>query len=82
MCNTYDRAICATELRLRDSILNKIDGDWRPVPAFEVPNSSQEGGAPQDGRSCAESSADSTSYTSTAADVKDERINDITRLND
>ena len=47
MCNTYDRAVCATELRLRGNILNKIDGGWRPSPAFEVPNSSQEGAPPR-----------------------------------
>ena len=81
MRNTYDRAVCATELRLRDSILNKIDGGWRPAPAFEIPNPQERADA-QDTHSRAESSADSTSYTSTAEDIKEERINDIAQLND
>ena len=82
MCNVYDRAVCATELTLRDNILNKIDGGWRPAPAFEIPNSQTEGGAPVTQEECVESSEESTSETSTAEDVKNQRINDITQLND
>ena len=38
MMEHYDRAVCATELRLRNSILLKIrDDDWQPSPAFQVP---------------------------------------------
>ena len=38
MPDLYDRAICATELRLRDEILNRIrSGGWEPSNAFETP---------------------------------------------
>ena len=45
MPDHYDKAVCATELRLRSEIIGKITGGWRPSAAFEVPNS--EGGTPK-----------------------------------
>ena len=39
MPDHYDRAECATELRLRSGILDKIRGGWRHTKAFEVPPS-------------------------------------------
>ena len=38
MPDLYDRATCATELRLRDDILERIRTAWQPVGPFEVPN--------------------------------------------
>ena len=78
MPNRYDKAICATELKLRDQIFTRIRGGWRPLHAFQVgtasvPASTQpepEGGDDSD-----------TSETSTASFVRDARINDITNLN-
>ena len=38
MMGHYDRAVCTTELRLRNDILQKIRGqEWEPTPAFQVP---------------------------------------------
>ena len=40
MMETYDRAVCATELRLRDAIFGKITTEgWHPTKAFEAPKS-------------------------------------------
>ena len=40
MSERYGRAVCAAELRLRDSILRKIESDeWRTTEAFGVPDS-------------------------------------------
>jgi len=39
MPNRYDRATCATELRLRDSVLDSIRKGWSPAGMFEVPTS-------------------------------------------
>ena len=67
--------MCATELNLRNQILDKIHSGWKPAQAFEIPS--------QDGKEedkevvpLAESSADSTSYTSVASFVR----NDISIL--
>ena len=38
MPELYDRAVCATELALRNDILRSITEDgWRPAPSFEIP---------------------------------------------
>ena len=69
MPDKYDRAVCATELRLRVEILAKIRDEWKPSGPFETP---QQGGAGKkaeivsNGNECAESSpAESTSIIST-----------------
>ena len=37
--DTYDRAVCTTELRVRNSNLGKItNSGWAPTPSFDVPN--------------------------------------------
>ena len=42
MPDRYDRAECATELRLRSEILARIQNGWKPTKAFEVPTASQQ----------------------------------------
>ena len=37
MPNLYDRAICATELKIRRKILERINEGWVPAHAFEIP---------------------------------------------
>ena len=44
MPNRYDRATCATELRLRDSVLDSIRKGWSPAGMFEVPTSVEDSG--------------------------------------
>ena len=76
MPNLYDRAVCATELNLRNQILQKLHSGWTPTHAFEIPN---EGTATQETKKVlAESSADTTSVTSTASFAKKEV--DISKL--
>ena len=69
MPNLYDRAVCATELNLRNRILSKIHGGRAPTHAFEVPNENGEGMGP-DHTTLAASSADTTSVTATASFAK------------
>ena len=78
MPNLYDRAVCATELLLRNQILAKLHEWWIPSQAIEVPPL---GGDKSDRKTVplAESSADSTSYTSAASFVKDREV-DISKL--
>ena len=38
MPDLYGRATCATELKIRDSILQKIREGWKPTGPLEVPN--------------------------------------------
>ena len=41
MMEHYDRAVCTTELRLRDDILRRVrTQNWVPTGSFEVPNAS------------------------------------------
>ena len=37
MPDRYDRAECATELRLRAGIIGEIQDGWRPTKSFEIP---------------------------------------------
>ena len=41
----YDRAYCATELRIRNSVFLRVADGWVPARAFEVPNGPDEKGA-------------------------------------
>ena len=76
MPDRYDRAICATELRLRNEILNKVATGWRPTEAYEVPNSQWgiQGDSQADTQvdTQVKSDSDSTSVTSTASFLKEE----------
>ena len=74
MPDRYDRALCATELRLRDDIISRISEGWRPQRTFDVPPRPSRLKEANDTSSC-----DSTSDTSTASDVarKKEAISDL-----
>ena len=41
MPDLYDRPTCATELRLRGEILQRLRGGWTPAGPFEAPNSQE-----------------------------------------
>ena len=85
MPDRYDRAECATELRLRAEILEKIRRGWRPAAAFETPVSpgmrmqqldeklvKNEKSAPKDAPSDSETSETSeTSLPENIADLDD-----------
>ena len=58
MPDHYDRAYCAAELRLRDSVLARVADGWAPARAFEIPKTTNEPEAPLES-----SSADETSET-------------------
>ena len=74
MPDRYDRATCATELRLRNEILTKVATGWRPTESFEVPNTGNE----PTGDTQVDSGTDTTSVTSTASFLKQEiDISDI-----
>ena len=68
MPDLYDRSVCATELRLRDEIFEKIrSGVWKPTNAFETPGR----GANDDTK------AESSSASSTSGNSSDEDITDL-----
>ena len=73
MPDKYDRAICATELRLRNEILEKVRTEsWRPTDSFEIPvrnTKIEKAGIVSDDES---PSMSSTSETSTASHLKEE----------
>ena len=77
----YDRAVCATELRMRSEIIAKVNEGWRPSPAFEVPNDGNglEGPVKGEGEMSLSSGAESTSETSLPGE-EDAKIEDITQL--
>ena len=77
MPGRYDRAVCATELRLRNTISEKARGGWRPAHAFEVP---QKDGKAVKGKDS--SSAASTLQSSTASSIRDRKIENISYLGD
>ena len=70
MPDTYDRAVCAVELRLRNSILNRVDDGWQPADSFEVPDD----GA-RKGEELQSSSSDSTPQSPTASFIAREKEN-------
>ena len=72
MPDLYDRAVCATELRLRDEILNKIREGWSPSLPFETPGKEKAGS--EDAET---SSASSTSETSSV--ISEENIADLSQ---
>ena len=38
MPDKYDRAVCATELRIRSEIITKVNNGWRPCREYELPD--------------------------------------------
>ena len=38
MPDHYDKAVCATELRLRSEITQRINNGWRPSKEYEIPD--------------------------------------------
>ena len=84
MPDRYDRAVCSTELRIRNDIFSRIrDEGWQPTPAFEIPGG-KKGAATKTAENKHETStAASTSETSLTryAEEEQERIdNDISAL--
>ena len=78
MPDRYDKAVCATELKLRDKIFSQIRSGWQPQRAFQVRVPEEQA----DTRNTVESESDSdTSVTPKASHVKEGRINDITNPN-
>ena len=71
MPDRYDKATCATELRIRTEILNKVREVWRPQRAFEVETKEGDAGTESDG---------STSVTSTWSQKVDPRVENIADL--
>ena len=61
MPNWYGRAVCNTELRLRNDIATKVSEGWKPTGAFELPTK-RPTPAPEE----EESSADSTSVVTSS----------------
>ena len=71
MPNLYDRAECETELRLRNTVIERIHEGWRPAHAFEIAKS---GAAKEE---LASSSSGETSVTSTASTIQRKRNENI-----
>ena len=75
MPDRYDRATCATELRLRNEVVAQVLDGWRPQVAFEVPTKpggSRNGGTMAGDKQESESECESASSTSTASHLKPE----------
>ena len=76
MHNLYDRAECATELRIRNAIVQCMREGRLPVRAFEIATGENELQL-----ELASSSADSTSETSTVSEVR-RNCEDISKLDE
>ena len=44
MPERYDRSVCASELLLRNTIVNKIVNGWTVAPSFHLPQTAQDAG--------------------------------------
>ena len=77
MPDRYDKAICAAEIKRRDSISARVREGFRPQRAFQVETT-----VPLAESQPAVSSDSETSVSPTASDVRDQRINGIAHLND
>ena len=73
MPDRYDKMVCATELKIRGAMLEKIRTGWRPQKSFEVE-------APNDGHIKAESSSDESTSVTSIPSVFDDRREDIANL--
>ena len=69
MPERYDKAECATELRLREGILEKIRTGWRPSGAFELPTEVKAGATP--------SSSESETSSTSIHDPREENIAEL-----
>ena len=80
MPDIYDKTICATELAIRNQILEKIDSGWSPCASFEIPE--KVGGQPREDIESlyTDSPEGETSVTSTASFLKKEI--DISKLDE
>ena len=76
MPGLYDRAICASELRLRCEILTETRGAWAPVGPFEIPNKTT-GGALDAESSSAESTSIMTRHAENQSEVDISDLYDI-----
>ena len=76
MPDRYDKAVCATELRLRGKISTQIRAGWRPNDSSQVAIPAEEQNAPD-----IDVNSD-TSETPTVSLVRGHRVNDITNLGD
>ena len=73
MPDRYDRAECATELRIRSEIIDKIKRGWRPTRALEVPNNMemQEKDEAHQNNELSDSDTSETSETSLPENIAD-----------
>ena len=69
MPERYDKAECATELRLREKILKEVRAGWRPSGAFELPMEVKAGAAP--------SSSESETSSTSIHDPREENIAEL-----
>ena len=70
MPELYDKATCATELRMRAEILEKVRKGRTPKDAFEVEDNTQ----------CQAGDADSTDSETSSTSLRDPREDDISQL--
>ena len=71
MPDRYDNAVCATELRSRNELFDKIRSARRPQKSFELENAKAEPASSTDSE---------TSETSTCPEERGRRIEDISDL--
>ena len=69
MPDVYDRAVCVTELRLRDQILEKIRNGWSPSQSFETPGKNKT--EVEDAETSSASSTSETSSVTSEVDIAD-----------
>ena len=74
MPDHYDKAVCATELKLREAMLAKLREGWRPSKDFEVQGDDTQPGAK------AESSSDESTSVTSIPSVFDDSREDISNL--
>ena len=79
MPNLYDRAACATEIKLRNKVLEHINAGWVPAQAFEIPN--PPGPTQASTARIADSSADTTSVSPTSSSGRSKK-QDISKLDE
>ena len=82
MPDHYDRATCATELRLRRENSEKArEQNWKQIGSYEIPPQKPKTAREGDGSEDESSSVSSTSVTSTASFLKKgENIADLSDL--
>ena len=76
MPERYDRAVCVTELAIRDDIIRRITMDgWRPVNSFSVPTPSNPANTNSTGNNsdASQVSADTTNTNQPGGDVDNQK---------